>query len=61
MLDSVKNLQDGIRTRRMRHEWLSVDGKVCLQRARCFTEVYRQTEGEPAVLRQAKGLDRTLC
>jgi len=34
--------------------------EVCLERARFFTEVYRENEDQPVVLRQAKGLDRTL-
>lgn len=34
--------------------------KVCLERARLITESYRETEGEPMVLRRAKALKKIL-
>ena len=34
--------------------------KICLERARLLTESYRNTEGEPMVLRRAKGLSHIL-
>lgn len=34
--------------------------RICLDRARLITESYRQTEGEPEVLRRAKALDHIL-
>ena len=30
--------------------------KICLERARLLTESYKKTEGQPMVLRRAKGL-----
>ena len=36
--------------------WGSDQVRVCLERARLITESYRQTEGEPEVIRRAKAL-----
>jgi formate C-acetyltransferase len=33
---------------------------ICLHRARAYTEVFDETEGEPLMLRRAKALARTL-
>ncbi|MFC1944046.1 pyruvate formate lyase family protein [Chloroflexota bacterium] len=34
--------------------------KICLERARLWTESYRESEGEPEVIRRAKALDKVL-
>jgi len=60
MLETAKPVYDGTRTRRMRDRLASSPWEVCLERARFFTQVYQEAEGESVVLRQAKGLDRTL-
>ena len=35
--------------------------RLCLERARFFTESYRSTEGEPPSIRRAKALEHTLA
>ena len=40
--------------------WGSPEVKICLERASLLTESYRHTEGEPEVIRRAKGLTRVL-
>lgn len=34
--------------------------KLCIERARLFTESYKETEGEPMIMRRAKALSKTL-
>ena len=33
---------------------------ICIERARLMTESYKQTEGEPTIIRKAKALDHVL-
>lgn len=60
MRGSIETAYDGTRTRRMRDKRAAAPWEVCLERARFFTRVYRESQDQPVVLRQAKGLDRTL-
>jgi len=60
MLEKAKTVYDGTRTRRIRDKLAASPWKVCLERPRFFTQVYREDENEPVVLKQARGLDRTL-
>lgn len=60
MLEMAEAEHDGRRTQRMRDKFAASPWEVCFERARFFTQVYQENEGEPVVLRQAKGLDRTL-
>jgi len=52
--------QGGERTERLRARFLHSEREVCPERARYLTDSYRQTEGQPAVLRQAKALRHIL-
>lgn len=48
------------RIRRLNERLHSTPQTLCLHRARAYTSVYAETEGEPTVLRRAKALKRTL-
>ncbi|MGC8778377.1 MAG: glycyl radical protein, partial [Candidatus Caldatribacteriaceae bacterium] len=48
------------RIRTMREELLHTIPQVCTERARIYTEVYRQFEGDPPILKRAKALAETL-
>ncbi len=48
------------RIRRMKERLHGADYEICLARARCYTDVYRQTEGLDPALRAALALERTL-
>jgi pyruvate formate-lyase/glycerol dehydratase family glycyl radical enzyme len=50
----------GDRVDRLRDRFLFGQKEVCVERARYLTESYRQTEGQPAVLRQARALEHIL-
>jgi pyruvate formate-lyase/glycerol dehydratase family glycyl radical enzyme len=50
----------GDRVDRLRERFLRGRREVCIERARYLTESYRQTEGQPAVLRQARALAHIL-
>ncbi|MBF8304263.1 MAG: PflD [Dehalococcoidia bacterium] len=56
----VTELGSTERVRNISGKFHSVRPSICLHRARAYTEVYRQTEGQPSVLRRAKALARTL-
>lgn len=60
MLETMKPDHDSSRTGRMRDNMAAFPQKICLERARFFTQVYREYDGASVVHRQAKGLDRTL-
>src|SRR4030042_5448295 len=45
---------------RLRERFLRGQREVCIERARYLTESYRQTEGQPAVLRRARALEHIL-
>ena len=60
MLETAKPVHDGTRTRRMRDRLAASPWTLCLERARLFTQVYKENGEEPVVLKQARGLDRTL-
>jgi formate C-acetyltransferase len=48
------------RVARLRERFLRGQREVCIERARYLTESYRRTEGQPAVLRQARALEHIL-
>jgi formate C-acetyltransferase len=50
----------GDRVERLRQRFLRGRREVCIERARYLTESYRRTEGQPAVLRQARALEHVL-
>jgi len=50
----------GDRVDRLRERFLRGQREVCVERARYLTESCRQTEGQPAVLRQARALEHIL-
>ena len=47
------------RIARLRKQYFTHKPSVCLERALAYTEVFKETEGEPMVIRRAKGLKRT--
>jgi pyruvate formate-lyase/glycerol dehydratase family glycyl radical enzyme len=49
------------RVERLREQFLRGRRQVCIERARYLTASYRRTEGQPAVLRQARALEHTLA
>ena len=48
------------RTRQLRDTMLVVTPKLCSERARLYTESWRETEGQPIVIRRAKALEKIL-
>jgi pyruvate formate-lyase/glycerol dehydratase family glycyl radical enzyme len=48
------------RTRQLRDTMLAVTPKLCSERARLYTESWKETEGQPTVIRRAKALARIL-
>jgi len=57
---TVEPAPAGDRVDRLRDRFLRGRRDVCIERARYLTESYRQTEGQPAVLRQARALEHVL-
>jgi len=45
---------------RLRERFLRGQREICIERARYLTESYRQSEGQPAVLRRARALEHIL-
>ncbi|KPJ50228.1 MAG: hypothetical protein AMJ38_02100, partial [Dehalococcoidia bacterium DG_22] len=58
--EAVAAVSVGDRVDRLRERFLRGQREVCVERARYLTESYRQTEGQPAVLRQARALEHIL-
>jgi len=48
------------RTKQLRKGLLTVTPKLCAERARLYTESWKETEGEPVVIRRAKAFDKVL-
>jgi pyruvate formate-lyase/glycerol dehydratase family glycyl radical enzyme len=48
------------RTQTLKRKILKAPYEICLERARCYTQVYRETEGMHPSLRAARALERTL-
>jgi len=48
------------RIRAMREELLNIVPQVCIERARIYTQVYKENEADPPILKRAKALARTL-
>jgi len=48
------------RTKQLREGLLAVTPKLCAERARLYTESWKETEGEPLVIRRAKAFDKVL-
>jgi len=48
------------KTRQLRDTMLAVIPKLCSERARLYTESWKETEGEPTVIRRAKALKKIL-
>ena len=46
------------RIARLRKQYFTHKPSVCVERALAYTEVFKETEGEPVVIRRAKGLKR---
>lgn len=49
------------RIERMKEKLLSSPYEVCIERARLYTESYKETEGQPPAIRAAKALAKTLA
>lgn len=56
----VTELGSTDRVRNISRRFHSVRPSICLHRARAYTQVYKQTEGQPSVIRRAKALARAL-
>ena len=48
------------RIQKLREQYFAVDPSICAERGALITESYKETEGEPQVLRRAKALDKIL-
>ena len=48
------------RTKQLRDTMLAVTPKLCSERARLYTESWKETEGQPIVIRRAKALGKIL-
>ena len=48
------------RGQRLKNRVINVKSHICIERARLVTESYKETEGQPAVLRRAKALQKIL-
>ena len=48
------------RIRKIKNQIVSIPPAICVQRARLITEVYRECEAEPVVIRRARAVDRIL-
>jgi len=48
------------RTARLRDTLLKVTPKICSERARLLTESMKETEGQPMIIRRARGLEKIL-
>jgi formate C-acetyltransferase len=59
-MEGVEPAPASDRVDRLRNRFLRGRRDVCIERARYLTESYRQTEGQPAVLRQARALEHVL-
>ena len=58
--EAVAAVPVGDRVDRLRERFLRGQREVCVERARYLTESYRQTEGQLAVLRQARAFEHIL-
>jgi len=57
-LQAVEKLGCSPRIERLRHGYFQNIPTICTHRARTYTEVYRETEGEPAAMRRGKAFKR---
>jgi len=48
------------RTRKLKERALNIKPAICCERASIFTEVFKQTENEPQIIRRAKGFKKVL-
>lgn len=56
----VTELGSTERVRNISRRFHAVRPSICLHRARAYTQVYKETEGQPSIIRRAKALARTL-
>lgn len=52
--------QETARVRKLKEECISKKPTICMERAKIVTEAYKETEGEPEIIRRAKGLAKIL-
>ena len=57
-LEAVEKLGCSPRIERLRRDYFGNRPTVCVHRARTYTEVYQETEGEPTVIRRGKAFKR---
>jgi len=57
-LQAVEKLGCSPRIERLRHSYFQNIPTICTHRARTYTAVYRETEGEPAAIRRGKAFQR---
>jgi hypothetical protein len=61
MTEDMPEALSGDRVDRLRERFLRRRREVCVERARYLTASYQETEGQPAVLRQARALEHILA
>jgi pyruvate-formate lyase len=54
-------MMGGSRTERMIDSLLSSPFEICIERARLYTQSYKETEGDPPATANAKALAKTLA
>ncbi len=48
------------RVSKLREKVINAKPEVCLEKARIMTESYKETEGQPEIIRRAKALEKIL-
>lgn len=61
VLGEVEEMMGGSRTERMIDSLLSSPFEICIERARLYTQSYKETEGDPPAIANAKALAKTLA
>jgi formate C-acetyltransferase len=57
-LEGIEELGCSLRVKRLRKTFFLNRPTICIHRARVYTRVYKETEGEPTVLRRGKSFKR---
>jgi pyruvate formate-lyase/glycerol dehydratase family glycyl radical enzyme len=60
MITGTKSADLSERTARLKEKILSVNSTICTERARIYTESYRENEESPVILKRAYALEKTL-
>ena len=60
VLEKLDNLTRSPRLEKLRNQYFDTDLSICPERAQIVTASYKETEGEPQIIRRAKALDKVL-